>query len=59
MKKDNKFIYTTSKVSADKLMNIGFTLLQEVNGQYFFLNDIDKLVFEEINEVAYTDKLFL
>lgn len=59
MKKNNKFIYTTSKVSADKLITLGLTLLQEVNGQYFFLNDIDKLVFEEINEVAYTDKLFL
>lgn len=59
MKKNNKFIYTTSKVSADKLISLGLTLLQEVNGQYFFLNDIDKLVFEEINEVAYTDKLFL
>lgn len=58
MKKKNKFIYTTSKESADKLINLGFNLLQETNGQYFFLNDVDKLIFEEVNEVAYTDKLF-
>lgn len=58
MDNKNKFLYTTSKSSADQLLKQGFKLIQEANNHFFFLNESNKFVFGSVDKVAYTDKLF-
>lgn len=59
MNKEYKFMYTDSEESAQMLQKMGFKMIQKVNNQYFFLNESNKLVFNSMNDIAYTNKLFL
>ena len=59
MSQKQKFITTTDKEIADKLISAGFQLVSQ-NGIYTFLNQLPKnFSFEEIdkNKIAYTNIL--
>lgn len=55
MKKE-KFIFTTSKETADILIQHGFVQIGEGGNCWVFLND-RKISFENLKDVALTDKI--
>lgn len=56
-----KFIKTTDKVTAEKLMVCGFKLVSHIGSIYTFLNETSKLNFDAIDKkmIVYDDKLSL
>ena len=55
------FVVTRDKYTADQLMELGFELISELNGEYTFLNCSDKYQhtdFSVMNAIE-TDKLNL
>lgn len=56
-----KFIKTTDKYTADKLIAHGFKLVSQIGNLYTFLNDTSKLNFDAIDkkQIVYDDKLSL
>lgn len=59
MNNKKAFIVTTSKETADLLKKEGFQAVQECDGKWTFLNDVN-LLFDNKNhskEVVYTDKM--
>lgn len=59
MNNKNKFIYTVDNETAIRLKNCGFTLINENNGSWTFLNDSSLLLPNSINrtKMAYTNIL--
>lgn len=58
MENNKKFIITTNMESAALLKKTGFRVVMQSNQQWIFENN-NKLLFESINDVIYTDKLFI
>lgn len=58
MNKDNKFILTTSKKSAEELITLGYTLISNSDEKWIFINNGKSLFNDGIN-IIYTDKLFI
>lgn len=59
---EKKFIKTTDKITADKLVAYGFKLISHMGSIYTFLNDIPQnFNFEAIDKkmIIYDDKLSL
>ena len=56
-----KFIKTTDKNTADKLLVCGFKLVSHIGNIYTFLNETSKLNFDAIDKkmIVYDDKLSL
>ncbi len=56
-----KFIKTTDKATADKLIACGLRLVSQIGSIYTFLNDASNLSFDVIDkkQVVYDDKLSL
>ena len=56
-----KFIKTTDKTTADKLLACGFRLVSHIGSIYTFLNETSKLNFDAIDKtmIVYDDKLSL
>jgi hypothetical protein len=56
-----KFIKTTDKTTADKLLVCGFRLVSHIGSIYTFLNETSKLNFDAIDKtmIVYDDKLSL
>ena len=56
-----KFIKTTDKTTADKLLVCGFRLVSHIGSIYTFLNETSKLNFDVIDKkmIVYDDKLSL
>lgn len=56
-----KFIKTTDKITADKLLVCGFRLVSHIGNIYTFLNETSKLNFDAIDKkmIVYDDKLSL
>lgn len=56
-----KFIKTTDKTTADKLLVCGFRLVSHIGNIYTFLNETSKLNFDAIDKtmIVYDDKLSL
>ena len=57
-----KFIKTTDKVTADKLMVCGFKLISQIGSIYTFLNEVPtNFTFDAIDKkmIVYDDKLSL
>lgn len=54
-----KFIKTTDKATADKLIVCGFKLVSQIGSIYTFLNDTSKLNFDAIDkkQIVYDDIL--
>ena len=61
MNKKNKFIITTDKDTANKLIAEGFRVVTEINGVYTFENKPNVIVFEKIDKtkVVYSNILSL
>lgn len=61
MKNNAKFVVTTDKETADKLIVEGFRLISEINGKYTFEAKVGNINFNKIdaNKVAYTNILSL
>ena len=60
MSQKQKFIMTTDKETADKLISVGFQLVSQNNGVYTFLNQPPKnFTFDEVDKkkMAYTNIL--
>lgn len=57
---DNKlpFIATHDATVKKELLQAGFTLIEENNGRYVFLND-KKMSFDKDGKVYFTNRLFL
>lgn len=58
MENNKKFIITTNMESAALLKKTGFHVVMQNNQQWIFENN-NKLLFGNINDVIYTDKLFI
>lgn len=58
MENNKKFIITTNMESAALLKKTGFRVITQNNQQWIFENN-NKLLFGNINDVIYTDKLFI
>ena len=58
MENNKKFIITTNMESAALLKKTGFRVVTQNNPQWLFEN-YNKLLFGNINDVIYTDKLFI
>lgn len=58
MENNKKFIITTNMESAALLKKTGFRVVMQNNQQWIFENN-NKLLFGSINDVIYTDKLFI
>lgn len=56
-----KFIKTTDKTTADKLLVCGLRLVSHIGSIYTFLNETSKLNFDAIDKtmIVYDDKLSL
>lgn len=56
-----KFIKTTDKPTADRLIAYGYKLVSQIGNIYTFLNDASKLNFDVIDkkQIVYDDKLSL
>lgn len=50
MSQDKKFIKTTDKETADRLMMLGFQLVTQIGSVYTFLNEVKKLDFEVVDK---------
>ena len=53
-----KFIITTDSDSADLLLKSGFQLVNRNTNQWTFLNE-GRMLFHNLKNIAYTDKLFI
>lgn len=51
-----KFIYTSSKESADTLKKLGFIVINESSNGWTFIYD-KKIIFQKIDNVIFTNKL--
>lgn len=58
---EKKFIKTTDKTTADKLLVCGFKLVSQIGSIYTFLNEASKFNFDAIDKkmIVYDDKLSL
>lgn len=54
--KQKLFIYTTSKQSAEKLIQMGFVLVRHVENEWTFINDKRK-TFDQLDKTVYTNKI--
>lgn len=61
MSQDKKFIKTTDKETADRLMMLGFQLVTQISSTYTFLNEVKKLDFEVVDKkkIVYDNNLSL
>lgn len=61
MSQDKKFIKTTDKETADRLMMLGFQLVTQIGSTYTFLNEAKKLDFEVVDKkkIVYDNNLSL
>jgi hypothetical protein len=61
MSQDKKFIKTTDKETADRLMMLGFQLVTQIGSTYTFLNEVKKLDFEVVDKkkIVYDNNLSL
>lgn len=55
---NRKFIITTNDDSASLLIQTGFQLVSQVGKQWVFLND-NKMLFNNLSDIVYTDKIFI
>lgn len=55
---NKKFIITTNDESASLLIQTGFHLVSQNGKQWTFLND-NKMLFNNLSDVVYSDKLFI
>ena len=55
---NKKFIITTNDESASLLIQTGFHLVSQNGKQLTFLND-NKMLFNNLSDVVYSDKLFI
>ena len=55
---NKKFIITTNDESASLLIQTGFHLVSQNGKQWTFLND-NKMLFNNLSDVVYSDKLLL
>ena len=55
---NKKFIITTNDESASLLIQTGFHLVSQNGKQWTFLND-NKMLFSNLSDVVYSDKLFI
>ena len=58
MSQEKKFIMTTDKATADKLISVGFQLMSQNGGAYIFLNQLPKsFSFDQVDKkkIAYTN----
>ena len=55
---NKKFIITTNDESASLLIQTGFHLVSQNGKQWTFLND-NKMLFNNLSDVIYSDKLFI
>lgn len=56
---NSKFIVTISEETAALLIKAKFNLIKMDNKSWTFLNEPGKLVFEKLDNVIYTNKLFI
>lgn len=57
---DDKFILTTKKETADKLIKSGMQILSFGNNQWVFINnEKNKNKFDHLDNIIYTNKLFI
>lgn len=55
---DKKFVITNNPESAALLIKMGLHLVNENGSQWIFLND-NKLVFQNVENLAFTNNLFI
>lgn len=55
---NSKFIITTNEESAALLIKTGFKLINQQWKQWIFMND-NKMLFNNLSDLVYTDKLFI
>lgn len=55
-KKEKKFILTTNEETAALLIKGGFKIANQTGKQWFFVND-GRLLFNNLNDVIYTNRL--
>ena len=55
---NKKFIITTNDESASLLIQTGFHLVSQNGKQWTFLN-VNKMLFNNLSDVVYSDKLFI
>ena len=56
---NENFILTDSKETADILLTAGCTLLNNVGDKWVFINNGDKLMFSSLENVVFTNNLFI
>lgn len=57
---ENKnFIMTNSRDTALLLKQMGLTCVQEQNEKWFFVNEPKALMFKDVKNIVYTNKLFI
>ena len=54
MGKDTNFILTDDKTTADKLVKLGFQVVQMMGKSWLFLNDNSKLMYAQDENLKYT-----
>lgn len=54
MGKDTNFILTDDKTTADKLVKLGFQVVQMMGRSWLFLNDNSKLMYAQDENLKYT-----
>lgn len=59
MEKNKKFIITDNLETASLLKHAGFREIGENSRFWTFLNEPSKLLFEKLDDVIYTDKMFI
>lgn len=59
MDKNKKFIITDNPETASLLTSSGFSQIGESTRVWTFINEPGKLVFENLDNVVFTDKLFI
>ena len=59
MENNKKFIITDNLETASLLIHAGFCQIGESNRIWTFINEPGKLLFEKLNDVVYTDKMFI
>lgn len=55
---EKKFLITKNPESASILARLGFTLINENKNMWTFMND-KKIMFQKLDDVAYTDRICL
>ena len=59
MDKDKKFIITDNYETAALLIHAGLHQVGESNRIWTFLNEPGKILFSKLDDIAYTDKMFI